>query len=213
MRRHIEVVQNLLRYRSSMKRKLEKVESMEPLSQLEYAIDAQQEITDELLNPAVRDGTYLGHGVEGDAYLCGNWVIKSFYKKRNRETEENAHLDIWRRLSPECKQYVCQPIKVNSEKFTLQRVAREDGWGSVNLANLFTPEDIPLEIETEIKNAELCLKEAGYVHNDLYSTVYDSKTNRYLKRYNNIVLLWREVFLHEVLYTVKFIDFGHATKF
>ena len=91
-------------------------------------------------------------------------------------------------------------------------MAREDGWTSVNLANLFTPKETPLEIETEIKNAELCLKEAGYVHNDLYTTVYDGKTRRYLKMYNNIVLLWREVSLYEVVYSVKFIDFGHASQ-
>ena len=182
-----------------------------PEKELQHAIDTNAKISDELLKPAFQKGKYLGEGVEGAARLSGNWVIKSFFESTNRDREEEIHLEIWKKLSSECKKYICQPIPVDSKRFTLQRVAQEDGWESETLSG--SPSETPREIKLEIKNAEACLKKAGFEHNDLYTEIYDSHTRGFKKKYNNVVVLWRETSQEEIPeYSVKLIDFGHASK-
>ena len=176
------------------------------LENLAKTIAYQKVVNDDILKEAFQNGKTLGEGIQGEARLCGKWVIKRFKDRKARAREERVHMDIWKRMQPGCRKYICRPYKVQSTRFTLQRVAEEDGWNSEPLSQL---SDFYERVKPELKRAILCLRRAGYVHNDIEFSFL--QWGKWYKEHNNVILLWRGK-EGAMQVTVKLIDFGLSSR-
>lgn len=121
---------------------------------------AREDNQDAALSKMFKNSIYVGEGVQGQTKVFENRILIKYFKKpEERHREYIMHHLAWLRMSATCRQYLCEPLHLKSNHYTMQRYAK----GYVILDKVFpTP-----WLMQHLSRALRCLSLAGIYHGDI----------------------------------------------